>query len=118
MSRDYKLYLQDILEGIQKIESYLQGMSFQQFSQDELRIDAVLRNLEIIGEATKNIPPEVRAKYPSIEWRKIAGLRDVAIHAYFTIDLRIIWDVVQNKLPGLRGDVAKILEDEIDASTQ
>jgi uncharacterized protein with HEPN domain len=60
----------------------------------------------------------VREKYPSIEWRKIAGLRDVAIHAYFTIDLRIIWDVVQNKLPSLRGDVTKILEDEIDASTQ
>ena len=118
MSRDYKLYLQDILEAIEKIESYLQGMSFQQFSQDELRIDAVLRNLEIIGEATKNIPPQVRQKYPAVEWRKIAGLRDVAIHAYFTIDLRIIWDVVQNKLPGLRGDVTKILEDETDASTQ
>lgn len=81
MSRDYKLYLADILEAIRKIESYVQGLSLQQFSEDEMRVDAVLRNIEIIGEATKNIPPEVRAKYPSIEWRKIAGLRDVAIHA-------------------------------------
>jgi uncharacterized protein with HEPN domain len=72
-------------------------MSLEQFSQDGLRVDAVLRNLEIIGEATKNVPLEIRQKYPAIEWRKIAGLRDVAIYAYFTIDLRIIWDVVQNK---------------------
>lgn len=112
MSRDYKLYLRDILESIEKIESYLQSTPFHQFSQDELRIDAVLRNLEIIGEATKNIPPEVRQKYPAIEWRKIAGLRDVTIHAYFTIDLRIIWDIVQNKLPDLHRDITQILKEE------
>ncbi|GAB4446168.1 MAG: DUF86 domain-containing protein [Anaerolineae bacterium] len=112
MSRDYKLYLADILEAIRKIESYTQGLSLLEFNQDEMRVDAVMRNLEIIGEATKNIPAEVRQKYPAVEWRKIAGLRDVAIHTYFTIDLQIIWDVVQNKLPNLHSDIAKILEVE------
>lgn len=112
MSRDYKLYLADILEAIRKIESYTQGLSLLEFSQDEMRVDAVMRNLEIIGEATKNIPAEVRQKYPAVEWRKIAGLRDVAIHTYFTIDLQIIWDVVQNKLPSLHSDIAKIVEVE------
>ncbi|GIK42633.1 MAG: DUF86 domain-containing protein [Chloroflexota bacterium] len=112
MSRDYKLYLADILEAIRKIESYTQGLSLLEFGQDEMRVDAVMRNLEIIGEATKNIPVGVRQKYPAVEWRKIAGLRDVAIHAYFTIDLRIIWDIVENKLPGLQHDVATMLEQE------
>ena len=112
MSPDYKLYLADILEAIRKIESYTRGLSLPEFGQDEMRVDAVMRNLEIIGEATKNIPPEIRQKYPAIEWRKIAGLRDVAIHAYFTIDLQIIWDVVQNKLPDLQRDVTKLVEEE------
>ncbi len=112
MSRDYKLYLEDILEAAQKIERYSKDVSFQQFRKDEMRMDAVLRNLEIIGEATKNLPPALRKKYPAVEWRKIAGLRDVAIHAYFSIDLNIVWDVVQYKLPELRRYVATILEQE------
>ena len=77
MSQDYRLYLEDILEAVQKIESYTEGLSFQQFIQDEMRLDAVLRNLEIIGEATKNLPLNLREKYPQIDWRKIAGLRDI-----------------------------------------
>jgi uncharacterized protein with HEPN domain len=112
MSRNYKLYLADILEAIRKIESYTQGLTLLEFSQDEMRVDAVMRNLEIIGEAAKNIPAELRQKYPIVEWRKIAGLRDVTIHAYFTIDLQIIWDVVQNKLSNLHRDISKILETE------
>lgn len=112
MSRDYKLYLADILEAIRKVESYTQGLSLLEFSRDEMRVDAVMRNLEIIGEAAKNIPPEIRQKYPAVEWRKIAGLRDVAIHTYFTIDLRIIWDVVENKLPTLQRDVTRIVDRE------
>ena len=112
MSRDYRLYLEDILEAAQKIENYTEGLSFQQFIQDEMRLDAVLRNLEIIGEATKNLPSELRDKYPAVDWRKVAGLRDIVIHAYFNIDNNIIWDIVQNKLPDLQSYVATILEQE------
>lgn len=112
MSRDYKLYLQDMLEAVEKIEGYLEGISFQQFTEDDMRRDAVLRNLEIVGEATKNLPPTLREKYSAMDWRKVAGLRDIVIHAYFKIDNNIVWDIVQNKLPELRRYVALILEQE------
>ncbi len=113
MSRDYKLYLEDILEAAEKIEKYLEGVSFQQLSADEMRMDAVLRNLEIIGEATKNLPSTLRQKYPAVDWRKVAGLRDIVIHAYFNVDHNIIWDIVQNKLPDLRRHVTIILAQEL-----
>jgi uncharacterized protein with HEPN domain len=72
-----------------------------------MRIDAVIRNLEIIGEATKMIPESIRVRYPSVEWKKIAGLRDILAHHYFEVDLDIIWDIVQNKLPGLERELGK-----------
>jgi len=112
MSRDYKLYLEDILEATRKIDNYTRGLSLQQFNQDEMRTDAVLRNLEIIGEATKNLPPELREKYPAVDWRRVAGLRDIVSHAYFNVDRNIIWDIVQNKVPDLRQYVSSILEQE------
>ncbi len=98
MSRDYKQYLDDILEAAQRIQDYLQGVSRQQLETDRLRRDAIVYNLQIIGEAVKQIPPEVREKYPNIEWRRIAGLRDIIAHEYFSVNLNIIWDIVQNKL--------------------
>jgi len=112
MLRDYRLYLEDILEAIQKIDSYLHGISFAQFNEDNMRIDAVVRNLEIIGEATKHIPPTMREKYPEIEWRKIAGMRDVMAHGYFAVNLNIVWDVVQHKLPDLKDHVVMLLREE------
>jgi uncharacterized protein with HEPN domain len=87
-------------------------LSLQQFNQDEMRTDAVLRNLEIIGEATKNLPPELRDKYAAVDWRRVAGLRDIVSHAYFNVDRNIIWDIVQNKVPDLRQYVSTILEQE------
>jgi uncharacterized protein with HEPN domain len=71
------------------------------FDQDDKTIDAVIRNLQVIGEAAKMIPESVRATYPNVEWKKIAGLRDILAHQYFEVDLDIIWDVLQNKLPEL-----------------
>ncbi len=101
MPRDYKYYLEDIIESIEKIQEYTIGYSFIQFRDDSKTIDAVIRNLEIIGEAARKIPEEIRHKSPQIEWRKIISLRNILIHEYPGIDLEVIWDIVQNKLSPL-----------------
>ncbi|MHA1300643.1 MAG: HepT-like ribonuclease domain-containing protein [Candidatus Helarchaeota archaeon] len=108
MHREYKLYIKDILKAINKIEKYTHKISFKDFIQDELRMDAVIRNLEVIGEAVKNIPEDFKYKQPEIEWKKIAGLRDILIHAYFSIDFDILWDIIKNKIPKLKKDISKI----------
>ena len=105
MSRDYKVYLEDVLEAISKIRTYTAGMSADSFAADNKTLDAVLRNLEVIGEAVKRIPDEIRSQHQQVEWKKIAGLRDILIHHYFGIDAEIIWDVVHNKLPDLESQI-------------
>lgn len=110
MSRDYKVYLEDILIAIDKIAEFTAGLSRRQFAEDAKTFDAVARNLEIIGEAAKNVPDEIRAESPQLEWRKVGGLRDILIHHYFGVDPDIIWDIVQNKLPQLRREAAGLLE--------
>ncbi len=76
------------------------------------RIDAVIRNLEVIGEAVKQVPDSVREKYPSVEWRKIAGLRDILIHKYFDVNLEIVWGVVQSNIPILKAEIQQILKEK------
>jgi len=95
MSKDYKVYLEDIMQAITKIEKYTKNLTFTKFRKNELVIDAVVRNLEIIGEAAKRIPNQVKEKAPDIEWKKITGLRDILIHEYFGVDIEIIWDIIK-----------------------
>ena len=109
MPREYKLYLEDILLSISKINNYINSMGFEEFSKVSLIQDAVIRNLEIIGESVKNIPQEIKEENSHIEWRKIAGLRDVITHAYFAVDLEIVWEIIEDKLPELEKEVRNIL---------
>jgi uncharacterized protein with HEPN domain len=111
MSRDYRLYLDDIRESCEKVLRYVGGLTFDQFVQDEKTFDAIVRNLEIIGEAAKHIPSEMRSRYPQVEWAKIAGLRDMTIHEYFGLDEDILWDIVQNQVGVLLEHVRQILSE-------
>ncbi|MGH9452401.1 MAG: HepT-like ribonuclease domain-containing protein [Terriglobia bacterium] len=109
MPPDYKLYLQDILDACGKIQEYTLGRGFESFKSDSKTFDAVLRNLEVIGEAAKNVSQEVRSLNPQIDWKKIAGLRIILAHAYFGVDAEIIWDVVQNELPALKMGIENMI---------
>jgi len=110
MSRDEIMYLQDIAENCKKILRFTKGFTQPDLIQDEKTYDTVVRNLEIIGEAAKHIPENLRKQLPDIEWRKAAGLRDMLAHAYFGIDNDILWDVVQNKVPELAESVNTFLK--------
>ena len=110
MPRDYKVCLEDILEAVGRIRSYTLDLTLDAFRVDFKTFDAVVRNLEIIGEATKGIPDSVRLKYPEVDWNRIRALRNILIHEYFGVDAEIVWDVVQNKVTALEKLAQKILQ--------
>jgi uncharacterized protein with HEPN domain len=112
MSRDEMMYLQDIAGSCEKILRFTAGLSQSELIGDERSYDAVIRNLEIIGEAAKHIGTDLRKQIPDVEWRKAAGLRDMLAHAYFGIDNDILWDVVQNKIPELAEAVNAFLKEQ------
>ena len=111
MPRDHRLYLDDILEAISKIRDYTANMDYAAFSKDSKTQDAVVRNLEIIGEAVGHLPESIHTLVPEIDWRKIAGLRNILAHEYFGISLPIVWDVIINKLDSLVSACEKLLGD-------
>ncbi len=111
MKREYLFFLKDILDAIEKIEEFVGNMGFDEFTKDDKTVSAVIRKLEIIGEATKYLPAELRRKYPDLPWSSMAKLRDRLIHGYFVVDYEIIWNVIKKELPLLKPKLEKILKE-------
>ncbi len=111
MSRSWKLFLEDMQQASEKILRFTKGLDLETFTGKEMAYDAVLRNLEIIGEAAKGIPLQVRDRYPDVDWRGAAGLRDILAHAYFGLDDETLWDIVKNKVPVLLSLIRRIREE-------
>jgi uncharacterized protein with HEPN domain len=101
-NRPIHLLLNDIIESIDRAGEYIEGMTFEVFSSDQKSIDAVVRNLEIIGEAANRLPGEFKEKHPEVEWHKVIGLRNRIVHDYFGIDVKIVWEIMHSDLPVLR----------------
>ncbi len=110
--RDPGLLLEDITAAIEKIERYVAGIAFDRFTADDKTIDAVVRNLEIIGEAVGKLSDELKIKYPNVEWQDIKDFRNLLTHEYFGVDLEIVWKIVQDDLPALMDAVREILRPE------
>jgi len=110
-TRAYVDYLDDILDAVDKVEQFTRGMDFEQFVSDARTNFAVIRALEVIGEAVKNIPHATRERYPDIPWREMARIRDKLIHDYFGVDLRVVWRTVQEDVPPLRAQIARVVSD-------
>ena len=109
--RDFRLYLRDIFAAMVAIQEFIEGMDFEAFTVDDKTASAVIRKFEIIGEATKNVPEDIRQKYPQIPWRQMAGMRDRLIHAYFGTDYSLVWKTAKNQIPLLQPVIAQILKD-------
>lgn len=107
------IYLEDIVDSIEKIEKYISDLSLEGFKKNDLVQDAVLRNLEIIGEASNNLSEEIKNKHKEVPWKRIIGMRNIISHKYFGIDLEIIWNIITVNLPSTKGLVNSILKNHL-----
>jgi len=108
--REWRLFVEDILESIELVQTYVKDMSFEDFKNDRKTIDAVVRNFEIIGEASKFIPEEIKKKYQNIDWKGIIGLRNRIAHEYFDISLIIVWHIITEELSAIKEHMKRLLE--------
>ncbi len=109
--RDYKLYLKDIVEAMEAIENFVEGIELDEFKQDDKTSSAVIRKFEVIGEATKRIPEDIRHKYSQIPWKEMAGMRDKLIHFYFGVDYKLVWKTIKHRIPQIKPVIRQIMED-------
>jgi uncharacterized protein with HEPN domain len=110
-ARTHTDYLEDILEAARKAEEFVRDVSFEDFEGNDEKVFAVVRALEIVGEAAKKIPAIVRRQHPDVPWRDMAGMRDKLIHHYFGVDVKVVWRTVKDSLPGIRSSVEDLLKD-------
>ncbi len=109
IERQFDFYLDDMLKSMLRISEYINGKKFNDFKKDYMLVDAVVRNFEIIGEASKNIPLAIQIRYPEIPWKKMYGLRNLITHEYFGIDYEMLWEIASVSLPQNIQDLEKII---------
>lgn len=109
--RNILVFVDDIMESMESIEEYIQGNTFVTFQTNKMLFDAVIRNLEVIGEASKNIPDDIRERYEDIPWQRMVGLRNILIHEYFGINKQVIWKIITENLPDIKPKVKKLLNE-------
>jgi uncharacterized protein with HEPN domain len=112
VKREYEDYLNDIVEAVAAIERFVEGMSFEEFREDQKTLFAVTRAFEVLGEAAKKIPQTLKKKHPDIPWREMAGMRDKLIHEYFAVDVSVLWKTIQGDLPLIRSAIARLLSSQ------
>ncbi len=111
MKREAGDFVEDIINAMNKALKFVEGISYEEFAKDDKTVFAVIRAIEIIGEAVKNIPEDIREKYPEIPWKGMAGMRDKVIHGYFGVDIKVVWDTVKKRIPELKPLFEKMLEE-------
>ena len=112
MKRDSLLYLNDILESIDHIQQYINNLTFEEFTKSNMVIDAVIRNFEIIGEASAHVPDDIQSSHPEIPWLEAKAMRNIMAHEYFRVDLKIVWKTAKESLPVLQGQIGKIIAEK------
>lgn len=110
--RDYRDYLHDILGAINDIESFIDNLSYDEFIKDRKTLNAVIRSIEIIGEATKKLPDQIKGKYTDLPWKRMSGMRDKLIHGYFGVDTKTIYKTAQEDIPTIKKSIQKILKEQ------
>jgi len=109
MKRDYRLFIKDIIAAMESIEGFVEGMSFEELMQDDKTASAVIRKFEIVGDATKRLPDELKENHPEIQWKRMAGMRDRLIHAYFGVDYKLVWEAIKAEIPGMKLKLQEVL---------